>query len=106
MLALLEEERSALSHADMARLTRIAPRKQAVLRRIEGQPTPIPEGLAQALRASARRNGALLAAAIKGVRDARLMVVSARSVARDDTYGPRGEKVALSAMPNQLEHKA
>lgn len=109
MHALLRRERVALLAADQARLSRLAPRKAALLERLESAAPvedPIAADLAQLVRDQARRNGALYLALIAGLKDARALIDRAREPRTGRTYARDGARRALDEPGGTVEKRA
>ena len=107
LLALLKAEHSALARGDLARLEKLAPRKLALLERLETGTLPdteLDKSLARQVQDGARRNARLFEAAIAGIRDARRLLTSARERGRGQTYGRNGARAALDP-PTGSFHK-
>ncbi|MBN8292324.1 hypothetical protein JI664_10140 [Rhodobacter sp. NTK016B] len=109
LAAILAQEREALLHGDIARLERLAPRKVAILERVEGA---LPElaradtGLARAVQQAAGRNAGLFEAAITGIKDARALMARARKGGTAKTYGRDGIRADLNPPHGSLHRRA
>ncbi|MFN4099922.1 MAG: hypothetical protein ACK4GT_09105 [Pararhodobacter sp.] len=109
LAALLGQERAALARGDLARLEHLAPRKVALLDRIEGAAlpdTPVDRALAQQIHQAAQHNARLFQAAIGGIRDARALLARARETGRGQTYGRNGARASLDPPGGSLHRRA
>lgn len=106
MMALLDQEQSALRGADLPRLERLMPRKVALLQRIETANRGAPREEIQRLKDRAARNARLFEALIAGVRDARDLIARARDMGRGRTYGRDGARLALDPPSGSLHRRA
>lgn len=109
MLVVLGRERVALLAADQAQLSRLAPRKAALLDRLE---TAAPSqdaasaDLARQVRDQARRNGELYLALIDGLKDARALIERARQPHSGRTYARDGARHRLEGPTSTVEKRA
>jgi len=109
MIALLKHERRALKTADMAALVRMAPRKSALLARLEGgvtNQTPQDKGLVQKVRQVADRNARLFEAALRGLNDARALVERCTAPHSDQTYARDGARALVDPPGGSLQKHA
>lgn len=109
MLTLLRQEEGALRRVDLERLDRLAPRKAALLARLEGVDAVSGReaaALAAEMRAAATRNARLFEAVIAGMRDARALIERARNPQPGRTYARNGQRSALDAPSSTMERRA
>ena len=105
MLALLDQERRALHQTDLAQLHRLAPRKEAVLARLERASGADADEIHQ-VQQGALRNARLFVALIAGLREARNLIDRARETGRGKTYGRDGARAALDPPSGTLHRRA
>jgi flagellar biosynthesis/type III secretory pathway chaperone len=109
MLVLLEQEKHALTQGDMPGLIRLAPRKEAVLARLDTA-TPALNGgdgaLAQQVQRDAARNARLFEAALRGLKDARALIDRYKGRRGDQTYARDGERKFVDQAKSTLEKRA
>lgn len=107
---LLDQEREALRGADFKRIESMAPRKLALIERLEsGGISSLSEDerrLGEEIGESVRRNQALIAAALEGVRDAQQLLARARLPRRHETYSQNGKRQMISETPGRLERRS
>jgi hypothetical protein len=107
MLAVLVQENTALKAADLARLGHLAPRKDALLTRLNGATGSAECGvLLGRVRQLAGRNAQLYEAVIAGIGDARRALEQARNPASTRTYAPGGQRFALEPPVVTMERRA
>lgn len=109
MLALLDQERRALKQADMPGLIRLAPKKEAILARLEGstmQPAAEDGDLAQQVQRQAARNARLFEAALRGLSDARALIDRLKGRRGDQTYARDGARRYVDPPDRTLEKRA
>ena len=102
---LLSDERRAVVAADFAALNELAERKESLLGRLD--PNAIAPDEARQLKEQAERNGALLAAAARGVRSVLRRVGEIRSANGPlKTYGEDGRQQTYESGSRSLEKRA
>lgn len=103
----LAEEDHALRIGALGELAQMAPRKEALLTTLaQARPAPDPATL-ERLKAHAAHNGALLHAALNGLRAARQRLQAARDAAAGvNTYDNTGQRQKLGSPPATLERRA
>lgn len=109
MLVLLQQEQRELKRADMSALMRLAPRKTALLARLEGheaQGFSGDEVLLQRVRDDAARNARLYEAALRGLNDARALLARIKAPNGDRTYARNGERHTVTPAKTTLERRA
>jgi hypothetical protein len=108
LAGLLEEERGQLLAGNSAALFDLARRKAEALAALEALPREAADAAAlSALGESARRNEALIGAALRGVAAARTRLAEARETAsRLQTYDRSGQRSKLDGSAVSLERKA
>lgn len=109
MLAVLDQENRALMQADMPKLMRLAPRKQAILARLEaGAETSLGDDaqIAQQVQSLASRNARLFEAALRGLGDARSLIDRLKGRRSDQTYARDGARRFVEPPPTTLEKRA
>jgi hypothetical protein len=107
MLAVLVQENAALRAADLARLGRLAPRKAALLTRLQGATAEAANGaLLDRVRQLAGRNAQLYEAVIAGIGDARRALEQARNPASTRAYARGGQRFALEPPVVTMERRA
>lgn len=105
----LEDERAALRSQDMDRIGELGTRKLALIERLEGGASDLPqrtEPLREAIAQSARRNQQLIVSALDGVRDAQELLARARLPQSHKTYARDGVRQKIDPVPGQLEKRA
>lgn len=109
MIVLLDQERRALKQADMPGLVRLAPRKEAILARLEASVPPragAEDALVRMVRAKATRNARLFEAALRGLKDARAVIERFRNRSGDQTYGRNGARRLVDPPGGTLQKRA
>ncbi|PVH28505.1 hypothetical protein [Pararhodobacter oceanensis] len=108
MLTLLEQERKALRAYDLDRLSRLAPRKEALLARLEAgiAPQDGAESLVHAVRDGARENAQLYQAAIQGLQDARSLITRCTAPPDDRTYSRDGARQVIDPPAGTVQRRA
>lgn len=108
--SLLEQERETLMRANMEGVERLAERKTALLDRLEAcEVLPANDRekrLAADVARDARRNQALIQAALEGVRDAQDLLARVRQPKKLETYGRDGARETMVESRGQLERRA
>ena len=108
MQQILQREQRALNAADMPALMKLAPRKAALLERLESA-DPAGPALARAvrqLRDQARRNARLFEAALRGLTDAQALVRRLSVDADDQTYHRDGRRQKVNPPGRSFERRA
>ena len=107
LIALLDQERRALVAGDgaVAGLARLAPRKAALLARIEAMGPDLRAADLDRLRHAATRSARVIEAALDGMRHARAQIEAARNP-EARTYDRSGKRRDLARMPGALERRA
>ena len=103
-LALLETERAALRHGDLAMLDKLGPKKDAVAARIDIDALDRQDAVALA-RATAR-NQTLLESAKAGLLAARERLATIRAGAPTRTYSARGARHDITAGRTTIQKRA
>jgi len=108
MQRLLQQEQSALKLADMSALVKLAPRKTAVLERLEraGAIGPDLAGAVHQVRDQARRNAHLFEAALRGLADAQGLIRRLGDDADDQTYRRDGARQKVNPPGRSFERRA
>lgn len=109
MLALLAQEQRALKQADMAGLIRMAPRKEALLDRLESGVYGTEQGdlgILTQVRQDATRNARLFEAALRGLSDAQALIEKTRARSVDRTYARDGARRDVNPPNGTLEKRA
>ncbi|PYE84567.1 flagellar biosynthesis protein FlgN [Pseudoroseicyclus aestuarii] len=107
-LALLERERRALLSADWEALDRIAPLKARLAETLGAQPEAglTPRRLAE-IRRAAGRNGAIMTAAMEGLRDgARRLQEIRRAQSGFSSYDSAGRQARVASTRPGLEKRS
>lgn len=105
LLAILDEERSALLKGDYVDLDRLAPEKQKMLAKLPE--LGLSEGYMQRVAHAVRRNQALLAAAIDGMRAAQGRMSTLREQRSSfSTYDKSGQRQNVGTGQSVIERKA
>jgi hypothetical protein len=107
LTALMDEERAKLLRGDLRGVTVLTPQKERLAARLAGGTAPADPGALAELGRAARRNAALLAAAIGGVKAARARLAAARHGAGAlDIYDQSGQRQKVGAGPARVERRA
>jgi len=109
LLSVMETERAVLLNGPLDDLARISARRDQVLDSlVNGGPVSqriLGERLAD-IKAMAKRNGALLKAAMEGMKDARKEIENMEeSLNEMDTYTPDGAKMVVAQTPPGKGHR-
>jgi len=108
MLALLEQEQKALRSADMDGLSRLRPRKEAILARLEApvHSAEDTEALVRKVQQKASDNARLFEAALQGLRDARSLIERCTSRHDDRIYARDGVRRVIDPPHGSMERRA
>ncbi|HBG98193.1 MAG: hypothetical protein JKP98_01625 [Rhodobacteraceae bacterium] len=105
--ALLDRERRALRAGDVAALAALADDKARLAEALADLPPDRMDSAALGrLRAAARHNDRMLAAALSGLRTARAKLDAARRGGVMETYDQGGRRQTIGAAIRQVERKA
>lgn len=105
LLRTLAAQRRALRKGEIEALPALERKLTTLADRLEQNPGDADPDLAAALGDEARRALQETGAALAGLRDAQALLAAARAPRNDVTYGPQGEKRALTAPAGQLERR-
>jgi|GEM_PF-1691355 len=109
MVTLLAQENRALKQADMPGLIRLAPRKEALLARLEGSEPGRGNSestLLESVRRDAARNARLFEATLRGLRDAHALIDRYKGQRGDQTYARDGGRSCVDPPRRTLERRA
>lgn len=104
LIDLLDAERKAVLGGDLPAAVALTERKEALVAKLEAD-KPGAEAV-QAIRSRAKRNAALLAAALKGAQAAREKVAAILAAKPLKTYGSDGRSMTLSQNDGGFERRA
>jgi len=109
LLTMMDSERSVLLHGPLDDLAQISAKRDQLLEAlVQGGPVSerILGGKLADIKEMAKRNGALLKAAIEGMRDARQEIESIEENLNSmDTYAPDGAKMVVAQTPPGKGHR-
>ena len=104
LIDLLDAERKALLNGDLPAAVAMSDRKEALAAKLDSE-TP-DEDLAKKVRDRAKRNAALLGAALKGAQAAREKITAILAAKPFTTYGSDGRSVSLGQGGGAFERRA